>query len=76
MLEKARKDKNKNNLRKEKNMRCNRGNYNFFPSYLLRSVEAPMLIKLRYTVYTEFSRVPILRLLGFFLQQEIFRTNP
>ena len=42
--------KNKNNLRKEKNMQCVRGKFYFFASCLLRSVEAPELIKPRYTV--------------------------
>ena len=57
---------------KKKNMRCNRGKFYFFASCLLRSVEVPVLIKLRYTVH----HCGIPRLLVFFLQQEIFYKSP
>ena len=51
MFGKVKKDgKTKNSLQKEKNMRWNCGKFYFFASSLLRSVEAPVLIKLRYTV--------------------------
>ena len=51
MFGKARKEeKTKTAFEKKRICECNRGKFQFFASCLLRSVEAPLLIKLRYTV--------------------------
>ena len=65
---------NKNILRKEKNMRYNRGKFYFFASCLLRLVKVPMLTEIHSIALSNEARIP--RLLGFFLQQEIFHTSP
>ena len=63
-----------NSLREEKNMRCNRGEFQFFASSVLKSVEAPVLINHKIISTALSHEVQIPRLFGFFLQQETFQS--